>query len=254
MTSSNETPGAAPAESIPGAAFDIADLDRDIVLPRARKQKLPLLTALLALCATAGVGVVGGILIQKHWVGSSGGGGGGGGGNAAAFAAFRAQAAGGTGTAAGGAGTTGAGPGGGAGVAGGAGARGGGFAGTAGTIKAIDGSTLYVTDASGNVVQVTTAAGLSVRVAKDGTVADLKPGDTVLVQGTNTNGTVAATSISTGTAGGGLGRGGFGGGFGAGATGGAAPGDNSTGAPIQPPGGAATPAPSDAPPLPGLGG
>lgn len=239
MSTSADTPGAGgPAESIPGAAFDLADLDNDVVLPRVRRKRLPLLTALLAVSVVAGVGVVGGILIQKHWGGSSAAGGAGGGGAAGRnFAAFAALRGGGPAGATAGAGSaTGAtanGPGGGRGF-------GGGFGGTAGTVKAIDGTTLYVTDTTGNIVKVTTTPALTVRVTKNGTLQDVKPGDSVVVIGQATGGVVAATAITEGATGGGFG--GFGrGGAGGGATG-SANGSGTTGS------GASQP------PLPGLGG
>ncbi len=92
---------------------------------------------------------------------------------------------------------------------------------TIGTVKLVDGANVYVTDSSGNTVKLTTDADTTISVSSDGTTADLAPGDTVIAQGeTNDDGTVAATSISTGT--------GFPGGGGAagglGAFGGALPG------------------------------
>lgn len=78
----------------------------------------------------------------------------------------------------------------------------GGGGGTFGTVTAIKGSTLYVTDASGNVVKVSTSAASQVTKTTAGTVKDIKPGDTVVVRGAQgKNGTIAADSISLGGAG-----------------------------------------------------
>ena len=97
-----------------------------------------------------------------------------------------------------------------AGGAGGFGARaaaaGGGFGGgTFGTVKLVDGTNVYLQDSSGNVIKVTTTPEANVTVSKKGTVADLKAGDTVVVQGTaDADGNIAATAIVAG----GLGAGG----------------------------------------------
>ena len=75
-------------------------------------------------------------------------------------------------------------------------------------MKLIDGTNVYIQDNQGNAIKVTTAAGVVVNVSKVGTIADLKPGDTVIVQGTtDADGNVAATSITAGGAGGFGGRG-----------------------------------------------
>ena len=116
-------------------------------------------------------------------------------------------------------------------AAGGAGAAGGGAATsdvTSGTVTDIIGSTVYVTNSSGNLVKVTVSSTTTIDRNAASSVAGLKPGDTVTVQGpTEKNGSVLAASISatakgvtvTGGGFGGLGGGGFGGGGGgAGAT------------------------------------
>ncbi|MEU9192233.1 DUF5666 domain-containing protein [Streptomyces hundungensis] len=80
---------------------------------------------------------------------------------------------------------------------------------TIGTVKLVDGSTLYVTDAQGNVVKVTTAGNTQVTEARSGKVSDLQPGQTVTVRGSqNSSGDVAATTVAEG------GASGFGGGRG----------------------------------------
>lgn len=73
---------------------------------------------------------------------------------------------------------------------------------TAGTVTAIKGSTLYVTDASGNTVKVKTSAASQVTKTVTGKVTDIKPGDTIVVRGSKgRNGVIAADSISLGGAG-----------------------------------------------------
>lgn len=83
---------------------------------------------------------------------------------------------------------------------------------TVGTVKLVDGSTVYVTDASGTIVKVTTNADTKIQVSQAGKPADLKPGDTVVVRGAaGADGTVAASTVTQGQAGAGLTSGGFGG-------------------------------------------
>ncbi|MDH6576482.1 DUF5666 domain-containing protein [Kitasatospora sp. MAP5-34] len=100
----------------------------------------------------------------------------------------------------------------------GQGGAGGGFA--RGTVKAVDGSTVYLTDANGNTIKVTTAATTKIQLSKDGQVADLQPGQSVVVVGTpDASGGYAATQLTEGGTtgfGGGGGGGGFGGGGGGG--------------------------------------
>ena len=105
--------------------------------------------------------------------------------------------------------------------AGGAGGAGGGA--TVGTITLVDGSNIYVTTAQGDVVKVVTSPQTAISVSKTGTVADLDPSTTVVVQGTaDADGTVTASQITQGGAGFGGGGGGGGrrngGGGGAGAS------------------------------------
>jgi hypothetical protein len=63
-------------------------------------------------------------------------------------------------------------------------------------VKAIDGTTLYVTDLQGNTVKVTTGPGSHVRVTSDATLEKVRPGDYVTVQGTKTASGYRATSIT----------------------------------------------------------
>jgi hypothetical protein len=90
----------------------------------------------------------------------------------------------------------------------GAGGQFAGGGGTIGTVKLVDGTNVYITDASGNLVKVTTQPGLVVTVNKDGTVADLTAGETVVITGAaGSDGSIAATAIRSGAAVAGLGTG-----------------------------------------------
>ncbi|MFH9349403.1 hypothetical protein [Kitasatospora sp. NPDC017646] len=84
---------------------------------------------------------------------------------------------------------------------------------TRGTVKAVDGNTVYLTDANGNTVKVTTADSTKVQLNKDGKVSDLQPGQSVTVVGTpDSSGGYSASQLVEGSAAGGFGGGGFGGG------------------------------------------
>jgi Cu/Ag efflux protein CusF len=81
---------------------------------------------------------------------------------------------------------------------------------TTGTIKVVDGDSFYVTTSSGSVVKVTTNSTSTITRTASASVSDLKPGETVVVQGTaGEDGTVVATRVTDGSSGG---AGGFGGG------------------------------------------
>jgi hypothetical protein len=88
----------------------------------------------------------------------------------------------------------------GTGGAGGTGARTFGGASTAaatGTVTEVKGSTLYVTNASGNLVEVTLTPSTTVTRNAKTTLSGLAPGDTVVVQGTTSkSGTVTAASVA----------------------------------------------------------
>jgi hypothetical protein len=184
--------------------LDDDDAELTAVLTRRPRAKLPSLTLILAAIVVASAGFLGGALVGKHY-GSSGTSN-----LAAAFRGLAARAsssastgsgAGGTGTGAGGSGTGGRG-----------GLFGGGNA-TIGTIKLIDGGTVYVQTTAGDIVQVATSAGTKVTVSSTVPVKDLKPGETVVVEGSkNSSGAIAATSISQTSLGGGFGGGAGGGG------------------------------------------
>lgn len=85
---------------------------------------------------------------------------------------------------------------------------------TIGTVKLVDGSNVYVQDIQGNTIKVTTSPSTKVTISKTGTVNQLTPGSSVIVQGKqNASGTsMSATSISpsTGFGGGRPGAGGAG--------------------------------------------
>jgi hypothetical protein len=76
----------------------------------------------------------------------------------------------------------------------------------AGTVSTIQGGILYVKNAAGTVVQVSTSATTTVSKTVDGALSDITVGATVNVVGPkNSNGTYAATSITIGGGGGGFG-------------------------------------------------
>ena len=85
---------------------------------------------------------------------------------------------------------------------------GGGGGATIGTVKLVDGDNVYVQDAQGNVVKVKTGPSTQITVSKPGTVAQLAPGSTVIVQGTTSSdgSSMTATSITPSTGFGGRGN------------------------------------------------
>jgi hypothetical protein len=148
-----------------------------------RRKKLPALTAALALAVAVAGGAIGGVEAQKHWGASASATPARAGGLPAGFAArFGAR----------GGGAPGGGAGGFPGLGGGGGA-------TNGTVTLIKGSTLYVTDASGNTVLVHTTAGSTVKKTVSGTLKSVHPGDSVSVTGTqNKDGSYSAQAITIG--------------------------------------------------------
>ena len=99
----------------------------------------------------------------------------------------------------------------------------GGFANaTIGQVAYLKGTTLFVTDTSGNIVKVTVPKGTPVTKSVTTGLRGVRPGDTVVIRGSQgASGTVTATSISVGGA---IAGGAFGGGgalFGGGGTTGA---------------------------------
>jgi hypothetical protein len=150
---------------------------------RPARPKLPKVTLALSAAVLICAGFIGGVLVQKHDGKSTGGTG-----AASAFtgAASRFGRGGTSGT-------------GGFGAAGG---TGGGAAGGAvtGTVTVVNGNTVYVTAADGSVYTVTTSGSTTVSIAQSGSVAQLKPGQSVVITGTTgSNGDVTAKSITAGS-------------------------------------------------------
>jgi hypothetical protein len=182
----------------------------DLLPPRRRRGLAPL-TAILGVCLVAALAFFGGVEAQKHEGGSGNssangaragqlaslagnGGATGGFGGRRNGGGFGAGAGAGAGQGAGGFGGGGGGGGGGFGGGGFAGGAGGGV--TSGTVKLIKGTSLYVTDTSGNTVKVAVTGSSAVTRTETTTIAGIHPGDTVLAVGTaGKNGTVAATQV-----------------------------------------------------------
>jgi hypothetical protein len=79
----------------------------------------------------------------------------------------------------------------------GGGAGGASGAAATGIVTEVKGSTLYITNASGGLVEVTLSPSTSVTRNAKTSLNNLKPGDTVVVQGTKgRNGTVSAASVT----------------------------------------------------------
>jgi hypothetical protein len=164
--------------------------DEEFGLPgRPRRQWFNRKTAALFAVVLGAIGFYAGVRVEKSQVSSSSsstgalGAGGGATGASGSSAASRAGAAGGGFRAL-------FGGGGAAGAAGGAGA-------TFGTVSSISGNNLYITETSGNTVKVTLSS--ATKVTKSVSVGKnaVRPGDTVVVAGAkNSDGTVAATTLS----------------------------------------------------------
>ncbi|MFC8453117.1 hypothetical protein [Kitasatospora sp. NPDC057223] len=199
-----------------GTPPDARDITAELAAPPRRK--LPWLSLALAGGVLAAAAFSGGVWYQQNHgttkqaapggnqqrTGGLAGAPGGYGGQAAA------GAAGGYGGAAAGTGTRrGTGQAGGTGqAAGGAGAPAGGTTGqaagggfTRGTVKVVDGTTVYLTDAAGNTIKVTTGDSTKVQLNKEGKVGDLQPGQSVTVVGTpDASGGYAASQLVEGAA------------------------------------------------------
>jgi hypothetical protein len=182
----------------------LAEDDEWPVRGPSRGIRLGVPAAALIAVALVAAGFWGGSTLQKNHGSGSGGGTGG---NAAAFLS-RLRGAGGATGASGATGATGA-----------SGAGGFSFPTSAatGTISVVDGKVLYVLTSSGSLVKVTLGTSTSITRNAKSTAVGLRPGDTVVVQGsTATNGDVTASSVaatapgvSSGGGFGGFGRGGF---------------------------------------------
>ncbi|MEV4612224.1 hypothetical protein AB0K43_06410 [Kitasatospora sp. NPDC049258] len=212
MSTENESP-----TEVLATAPDARDVTAELAAPPRRK--LPWPTLVLAGCVIAVLSFAGGVWYQKDNAPAGGGqrvAAGGQGQNGQ-----NAGRRGGFGQGQNGQGQNGQGQGGGQG--GGPGGAGAGF--TRGTVKQVDGSTVYLTDAAGNTVKVTTGDSTKVTLNKDGKVGDLQPGQSVTVVGSKAaDGGFTATQLTEGAAG-------FPGGFGGrgGAAGGAGTGGAGTG-------------------------
>ena len=174
------------ATADPGFAQPLDDDFETEVLPVRWRPRLAPLTAVLALCVVAGAAFIGGVEVQKANGGSSASAATGSG----RFAAARnAAAAARSGRGAGA--SNGAFPGAGAFTAGDM---------TVGLVTLIKGTTLYVTDLTGNTVKVRTAPGMQVSKTVSTTVKGIHPGDSVVVRGTKQkDGSTKASSVSIGT-------------------------------------------------------
>jgi hypothetical protein len=203
----------------------------DELPPRPRRRLLraggnPVPLALLGVLLIA-CGFIAGVLVEKGQSSTSSTAGSGAAGLASRFAALRGAAGTGTGTsgasaANAGSASAGAAPAGGASAAAGLFGRSGAGV-TTGQVAYISGSTLYVTNAEGNTVKVTTSPASSVTKTVKADVKGIHPGETVLVTGAaGANGSIRAESIRAGGTGGGLSALFGGGGAGAGGSGGAA--------------------------------
>jgi len=174
---------------------DLDDLDEPLPPPRQRLRMGPLTIALLGLVVLS-AGFLGGALVQKIRTPA-----------AAAPVAFAGRGAGATGTG------TGAGTGTGSGRGGGAGAATGGStpatvptaattAGVTGQVKLVDGTNLYVADASGNITKITTDGETKVLRSATVTLDQLQPGQQVTVEGTaGADGTTTGRTITVTTGG-----------------------------------------------------
>ncbi len=70
---------------------------------------------------------------------------------------------------------------------------------TPGTVERVDGDTVYVKEADGTIVKVDTDSGTTVTLSRKGSVSDLRPGQSVLVIGTEgSNDSVDASQITEG--------------------------------------------------------
>jgi hypothetical protein len=159
-----------------------------------RRRRTPMLTLGLVVLVAAAAAFLLGLEAQKHWGTSSSSSGGAASARSAFAAAFANRSA--TSRTGGFTGARGATTG----APSFGGAAGGGA--TAGTVTLIKGSTLYVTDSTGNTVLVHTSPSSTVTKTVSGTVKSILPGDAVTVVGTQaTNGSYTARAITVAAAG-----------------------------------------------------
>ena len=182
----------ASAEDVLGRPPRARDVTDELAAPPRRR--LPALTLALGAGVFATVGFLAGVEVQKDSA-EDGGSRASAPNGAQGAAQYGGRAAGGAGAPGGTGQGTGAQPGTGTGTGPAAGV-------TSGTVKVVDGSFIYVSDSSGNIVKVKTDAGTKIQVTQDGKAVDLTPGDTVVVRGaTGEDGSVTATTVTEGTAG-----------------------------------------------------
>lgn len=201
-----------PVRSDPTVRFDSADGDplehlddheRRPELRRRRRMTSPLTWVLVGAVVAAGAFAIGAKVGDDHGLGEL---------DAAPSTGIGAPAASGRGS-------SGFGTGGLGGARGAAGASAaGGSGGTVGQVQLVDGTNLYVQTFDGGVVKVTTGPSTTVTALAPSTLANLKVGSTVVVQGSaGPDGTLSATTVSQGGGrGGGFGGGGGGSGGGSG--------------------------------------
>ena len=72
---------------------------------------------------------------------------------------------------------------------------------TVGTIKSIDGDTITLEMPNGDTIAVNVDSDTTIQVTEDGSLSDLGTGDTVVVAGSQDDGSIDASSISEGGAG-----------------------------------------------------
>jgi hypothetical protein len=189
-------------------AWDGAGEDEELPARPRRRLVTPVTLGLTAVVIAAG-GFIGGVEVQKHQGGSSSTGGAASGLPAGFAARLGGGGARGGTTAQGGAATGAAGD----------------F--TTGSVANKHGSTLYVTDSSGDTIRVKTNSSSKVTRTAAASANGVYPGDTVIVTGTkHSDGTITASSIrATSKTAASSGGGGF---FGGGFPGGAPPGGGTT--------------------------
>ena len=73
---------------------------------------------------------------------------------------------------------------------------------TRGVVASVGDGTFTVTGTDGTAVTVTTSSATTVSIATSAQVSDLKVGDTITAMGTQSDGTITATSIREGAFGG----------------------------------------------------
>lgn len=69
---------------------------------------------------------------------------------------------------------------------------------TLGTIKSIDGDTITLETANGDTITVHVGSDTQIQITQDGSVSDLGTGDTVVVSGSQDDGSIDAESITEG--------------------------------------------------------